>query len=85
MRRFYVAVAASLFAMSSGSFAAQTSGAIRNKEVLVQTAATGVSVVQADRATVTLNLHKTGATNQEARANVRSFANQLPRYSEAEH
>jgi uncharacterized protein YggE len=57
--------------------AAETSPPLRADEIPVEVVATGVSVLPADKATVTLNLRKTRATNREARDNVRRLADQL--------
>ena len=78
MRCFVMAIAAALFVAPAGPLlAAEASPALRAGEIAVEVAATGVSILPADKATVTLNLRKTGATNQEARANVRAIADQL--------
>lgn len=73
----YVGLVANLLVVPSENVSAQTSPTIQAQEITVEAAATGVSIDPADKATVTLNLRKSGATNLEARTNVRSFADQL--------
>jgi len=78
MRWFVMGIAATIFIADAECLvAAETSPALRDDEIAVEVAATGVSILPADKATVTLNLRKTGATNREARANVRALADQL--------
>jgi len=76
MRWIYVVLVASVMLVRSDYVLAQKP-TIQTEEVTVEAVATGVSIDPADKATVTLNLRKSGATNLEARTNVRLFANQV--------
>ena len=77
MRWVVIGIAASLFVADASCLAMDTSPSLQANEIPIEMAATGVSILPADKATVTLNLRKTGATNREARASVRAFADQL--------
>lgn len=77
MRWVIIATAATMFLSDAKVLAAETSTALGAKEIPIEMAATGAAFLPADKATVVLSLRKTGATNREARANVRAFADQL--------
>ncbi|WP_294121266.1 SIMPL domain-containing protein [Sphingomonas sp.] len=77
MRWVLLGIAASIFIANTECFAAEIPPTIRAGEIAIEIAATGASMAPADRATVTLNLRKSGPTNAEARANVRALADQL--------
>jgi uncharacterized protein YggE len=77
MRWVIIAMAATMFVADANVLAAETSTALSTNEIAIEMASTGVAVLPADKATVVLTLRKTGATNREARASVRAFADQL--------
>ncbi len=77
MRRICTGLAAILLAAHGEHGSAQTPPAQQADVIVVEAAATGVSIDPADKATVMIGLRKAGATSLEARTSVRAFADQL--------
>jgi len=74
MRWIYIGLIATLTTVRAE---AQTPVAASDGGTIIQAAATGISIEPADKAIVTFTLRKAGATNLEARRNVRALAEQL--------